>query len=58
MNTNQERFEKKISEMASSIKKEFKIEIDNEKVITEFCNLFENKLIKRKMILGTDEKII
>lgn len=52
INTNQEKFEKEISEIASSVKKEFNIEIDNQKVIAEFCNLFENKLIERKMIFG------
>ena len=35
-----------ISNIANSIKNEFNIEIDNEKVISEFCNLFENKIIK------------
>ena len=47
INTNQEKFDFEISDLASSIKKEFNIEIDNLKVITEFCNLFENKIIKR-----------
>lgn len=44
INTNQEKFKEEISEIATSIKKEFKIEINNQKIITEFCNLFEPKI--------------
>ncbi|MCI8759791.1 MAG: biotin--[acetyl-CoA-carboxylase] ligase [Clostridia bacterium] len=44
MNTNQENFEEEIRKIATSIKKEFKIEINNQKVITKFCNLFEPKI--------------
>ena len=47
MNTNQEEFDEEICEIASSVKKEFKIEVDSQKVITEFCNLLEEKLRKR-----------
>lgn len=47
MNTNQEKFDEEISDIASSIKKEFSIEVDTKKVITEFCNLFESKIMKR-----------
>lgn len=47
MNTNQGKFDKEIQEIASSIKNEFKIEVDREKIIAEFCNLFERKLKKR-----------
>lgn len=47
MNTNQEKFDEEISDVASSIKKEFNIEVDKEKVITEFCNLFEDRIMKR-----------
>ena len=46
INTNQQKFNEEISNIATSIKNEFNIEIDNEKVISEFCNLFENKIIK------------
>ena len=46
INTNQKKFNEEISNIATSIKNEFNIEIDNEKVISEFCNLFENKIIK------------
>ena len=46
INTNQQKFNEEISNIATSIKNEFNIEIDNEKIISEFCNLFENKIIK------------
>ena len=42
-NTNKEHFSKDIKNIATSIKNEFKIEIDNLKVISEFCNLCEPK---------------
>ena len=41
INTNQEMFAKEICELATSIKKEFKIDVDNQKVIAEFCNRLE-----------------
>lgn len=47
MNTNQEKFNEEISTIASSIKKEFGIKVDNENVIVEFCNLFESKIVHR-----------
>ncbi len=47
MNTNQERFDEEITGIASSIKKEFNIEVDTKEVITEFCNLFEERIMKR-----------
>ena len=47
MNTNQEKFDEEISNIASSIKKEFSIEVDTKKVMAEFCNLFEDRIIKR-----------
>lgn len=50
INTNQEKFAKEIKTIASSIKKEFNIKIDNEKVIKRFCELFENKIIERKIL--------
>lgn len=46
INTNQEIFNEEISQIATSIKNEFNIEIDNTKVISSFCNLFENKIIE------------
>jgi BirA family biotin operon repressor/biotin-[acetyl-CoA-carboxylase] ligase len=47
VNTNKTRFSDDIAKSATSIKKEFKLEVDNEKVISEFCNLFEKKIIER-----------
>ena len=47
VNTNQEKFVKEIENIATSIKREFHIEIDNEKVICEFCNKFEEKMKER-----------
>lgn len=44
INTNQEQFPPEISEIASSIKNEFGIDVDGKKVITEFCNLLEKKI--------------
>lgn len=51
INTNQEKFNKDINDIASSIQNEFGTIVDNSKIITEFCNLFEKKLIKRIGIL-------
>ena len=47
VNTNQEKFDKEIKDIASSIKNEFGVEVDSEKVILEFCKEFEKKFIKR-----------
>lgn len=47
INTNQEILDEEIREIASSIKKEFSIEVDTQKVMAEFCNLFESKIIHR-----------
>lgn len=47
INTNQETFNQQIANTASSIKKEFNIEIDNKKILSEFCNLFEPKINER-----------
>ena len=46
INTNQEKFTKEIEETASSIKKEFGIQVENMEVINKFCELFEAKIIK------------
>ena len=46
INTNQTKFPKEIKDIATSIKKKFSISIDNQKVIEEFCNIFEKKIIK------------
>ena len=47
INTNQEDFPKEINNIATSIKNEFNIEVDNIKIITEFCNKLEEILEKR-----------
>lgn len=47
INTNKKIFSNNIKDIATSIKKEFGIEIDNKKIIKEFCILFEQKIIKR-----------
>ena len=47
INTNQLYFSDDIKEIATSIKEKFGIEIDNELVISEICNLFEKEYFKR-----------
>ena len=47
INTNQQVFPKEIENIATSIIKEFQTEVDREKIIFEFYNLFEQKIIKR-----------
>lgn len=47
INTNKKDFPKDIKQVASSILNEFNIIIDNKKVIEEFCNIFENRIIRR-----------
>lgn len=47
INTIQTEFTKEIENIATSIKKEFDINVDRMNVITEFCNLFENRLLNR-----------
>ena len=50
--------EEEIKKIATSIQKEFEIEIDNRKIICEFCNEFEKKIkspftcLKWETILG------
>lgn len=48
INTNQEKFPEEIKNIATSIKKEFHLKIDNEKVIAEFCNLWEKMFLEMK----------
>lgn len=50
INTNKEKFTDDIKDIATSIKKEFNINVNTEEFITEFCNSFENKLIERVKI--------
>ncbi len=47
INTNKTYFTKDINEIASSIKKEFGITVNNNDIVVEFCNVFEEKIIKR-----------
>ena len=47
INTNKEKFTEDIKDIATSIKKEFSIEVDREEFITEFCNRFEDKILER-----------
>lgn len=50
INTNQEEFALDIKDIASSIKNEFGINIENELVIMKFCELFEKKLIEKNIL--------
>ncbi len=50
INTMQTVFPKEIENIATSIKKEFDINVDRTKIITKFCNLFEEKLIERGIV--------
>lgn len=56
INTNRNKFPKKLEQIATSIKNEFNIEIDNMQVITEFCNRLEDYLEKQKIICVVSEK--
>lgn len=47
INTNKEKFTEDIENIATSIKKEFSIEVDREEFITDFCNRFEDKILER-----------
>lgn len=47
INTNKKNFSKDIQNTATSIQNEFNIKVDREEFITEFCNIFENRLIER-----------
>lgn len=47
INTNQVNFNEEIKDIATSIKNEFKIEIENLKIVSEFCNQIENKIKRR-----------
>lgn len=50
INTEKKYFEDEIKFSATSIYKEYKIKIDNELVITEFCNRFESFLNKENIL--------
>lgn len=47
LNTNQMKFSKDIQNIATSVKKEFNIEINNKEIIEEFCYEFEKTLKRR-----------
>ena len=47
INTNQTEFADEIHDIATSIKNEFGFSVDNENIISEFCNLFEKKVYER-----------
>ena len=47
INTSQTVFNEELKDIATSIKNEFNIDVDIETVITEFCNCFEGKIMKR-----------
>lgn len=46
LNLNQEKFHEDIIEIATSIKKEFSVEIDRNLVVSEICNVLEKKVIE------------
>ena len=45
MNTNQKQFTKELENRATSIKNEFGIDVENNKVISKFCELLEEKIM-------------
>lgn len=47
INTSIEKFPQDIKDIATSIKKEFGIEVQVKEFIAEFCNIFEKEIIKR-----------
>jgi len=47
INTSQTVFNEEITDIATSIKKEFDIDINVNDVITEFCNCFEKEILER-----------
>ena len=56
LNTKQQIFNPEIEKIASSIKKEFKIEVNRIEFITEFCNLLEEYLNKKLKYVNLYEK--
>ena len=56
VNTNNEEFPKELENIATSIKNEFDIEIDNTYIITEFCNRFEEYLECQEIICVASAK--
>lgn len=50
INTNQRVFGEDIKDIASSIKNEFNINVENEKIIVQICNELEKELLERNVI--------
>lgn len=50
INLGKQRFSEELKEIATSIENEFEVKTDREKIVTEFCNRFEQELIKREII--------
>lgn len=48
INTNSSKISKELENIASSIKNEFNIEVDNFKIVSDFCNIFEEDILKIK----------
>ena len=49
INTYKKNFEEDIKNIATSVYKEYKIKVDNLRIISEFCNRFEKYLIRKKI---------
>ena len=47
INTSQQEFTQDIQNIATSIKKEFNIDVDSEEVIAEICNKIEEQIINK-----------
>lgn len=50
INTNQEKFPKELENIATSIKDEFNITVDNTKIIEKFCYYLEQELLNKKIL--------
>lgn len=50
INTNKQYFTDDIKNIATSIKKEFNVNVDSKEFTSEFCNRFEKEIIKRSEI--------
>ena len=50
INTNQTEFTEEIEDIATSIKKEYGIDVENEKIIERFCEEFEKWLIEEDIL--------
>ena len=50
INTNKKDFEDDIKDIATSVYNQYKIKVDNIRIITEFCNRFEKYLEREKIV--------